>query len=241
MTSGQVAARRSREAVRRRDGGRRDQPRHAIGRVLLAPRPVRLRQDHHVAADRGVRTPGRGPDPARRRGHGADAAAQAQRQHGLPELRPVPAPHGRRERRVRAPLPGRLEAGSEDEGGRRARAGPAPGPRASAPLAALGRPAAAGGAREGADPEPGGAPARRAAGRARRQAPQGAADRAEGAPGGDRHHVHLRDPRPGGSAHDVGPARGDEQRSGGADRLALGRLRGAGAPRTSPTSWASRT
>ncbi len=105
----------------------------ALGRVLLAARPLGLRQDDHAPADRRVRTAGRGPDPARRRGHGADAAAQAQRQHGLPELRAVPAPHGRGERRVRPALPGRLEAGGEDEGGRRARARPAPGLERGAP------------------------------------------------------------------------------------------------------------
>ena len=54
--------------------------------------------------------------------------------------------------------------------------------------------------------QPRGAPARRAARRARREAAKGAPDRAEGAAAAGRDHVHLRDPRPGGGAHDVRPA-----------------------------------
>ena len=38
------------------------------------------------------------------------------------------------------------------------------------------------------------------------------------------HHVHLRDPRPGRSPHDVGPHRGHERGPGGADRDAGGDL-----------------
>ena len=66
----------------------------------------------------GFERPDGGSDPPRRRRHGADAAAQAEREHRLPELRPVPAPHRREERGVRPPVPGRLE-------GRDARSGSA--------------------------------------------------------------------------------------------------------------------
>ena len=128
---------------------------------------------------------------------------------------------------VRPAVPGGLEAGGEEEGGRRARAGPALGVRAPAALAALGWPAAARRARARADPQPGRPVARRAARSARRQAAEGAADRAEGAPGGDRHHVRLRHARPGGGAHDVGPPRRDEQRPGRAVGDAVGGVRGA--------------
>ena len=64
-------------------------------RVLHDARPVGLRQDDHAAADRRLRAARRGRDPARRRRHVAHAAAQAARQHGLPELRAVPAHDGR--------------------------------------------------------------------------------------------------------------------------------------------------
>ena len=40
----------------------------------------------------GLRAADRGRDPAGRRGHGLHAAAQAEREHGVPELRAVPAP-----------------------------------------------------------------------------------------------------------------------------------------------------
>ena len=46
---------------------------------------------------------------------------------------------------------------------------------------------------------------RRAARGARPQAPRGDADRAQGDPAAGRDHVHLRDPRPGGGAHDERP------------------------------------
>ncbi len=76
-------------------------------------------------------------------------------------------------------------------------------------VAALRRTAAAG----GAGPRPGAEPkvllARRAAVGARSEAAQGHADRAEAHPARDRHHLHLRHPRPGRGADHVGPDRGD--------------------------------
>ena len=89
---------------------------------------------------------------------------------------------------------------------------------------ALRRPAAAGGAGAGAGQLPQRAPARRAARRARPEAAPGDADRAEADPARGRHHLHLRDPRPGRGADDVGPDRGDERGPGRADRLARGDL-----------------
>ena len=62
-------------------------------------------------------------------------------------------------------------------------------------------------------PQPEGAAARRAALGARLQAPQGDADRAEAAAARDRHHLHLRHPRPGGGADHVRPDRGDVSRA----------------------------
>ena len=72
------------------------------GAFLLAAGAFRLRQDHHAAADRGLRDADRGRGPAERRGGQPSQAVRAQRQHGLPELRAVSAPDGARERRVRA-------------------------------------------------------------------------------------------------------------------------------------------
>ena len=121
------------------------------------------------------------------------------------------------------------------------RAGPDVAVREAAPEPALGRPAAARRARPRPDPEPEGAPAGRAARRPRRQAPQAPADRAEGPAGRGRHHVHLRDARPGGGPHDVRPHRGDvagPRRAGrGARRRSTSRPR----PPTWPTSSGCRT
>ena len=67
---------------------------------------------------------------------------------------------------------------------------------------------------------------RRAARRARPQAPQAAPDRAQAHPDGRRDHVRVRDPRPGGGAHDERPDRGDEPRA---------RSSSSGRPRSSTT------
>ena len=62
----------------------------------------------------GFERPTQRPHPARRHRRRADAAAPAQRQHGLPELRALPAPQRRRQRRLRPQVPqaaqGRAEA-----------------------------------------------------------------------------------------------------------------------------------
>ena len=60
-------------------------------------------------------------------------------------------------------------------------------------------------------------------------------------PARGRHHVPLRDARPGGGADDVRPDRGDEPGRRRADRRARGGLRAPGAPSSSPASSASRT
>ena len=85
---------------------------------------------------------------------------------------------------------------------------------------ALGRPAAARRARAGARQPAPRAAARRAARRARPQAPRGDAGRAQGHPAAGRDHVHLRDPRPGGGAHDERPDRGVQPRPDRAGRRA---------------------
>ena len=50
------------------------------------------RQDHHPAHHRGLRDPGRGLVLLPGRGHRLAPAAPAQREHGVPALRPLPAP-----------------------------------------------------------------------------------------------------------------------------------------------------
>ena len=57
-----------------------------------------------------------------------------------------------------------------------------------------------------------------------RKAPPG---RAQAGPDGGRHHVRVRDPRPGGGAHDERPDRGDVRRPGRAARDAGGAVRAA--------------
>ena len=78
------------------------QPRGRQGRVRLAARPVRLRQDHDAADDRGLRRADRGAIALD--GQDLDRVPPAKRgaRHRIPELRAVPAHDGGRECRVRA-------------------------------------------------------------------------------------------------------------------------------------------
>ena len=197
------------------------------GRVLHAARPVRLREDDDAADDRRLRAADERPDHARRHRRRARPAAPAQRQHGVPELRAVPAPRRGQERRVRAQVPeGRQERAGQARGaGARARQPD----RVRAPQGrpALRRPAAAGRAGAGARAAAARAAARRAARRARRQAAQDPPGRAQGAAVGARDHVRVRHPRSGGGAHDERPDRGDEQGPGRAGGVAAVDLRGA--------------
>src|SRR5205085_1272954 len=78
----------------------------------------------------------------------------------------------------------------------------------TAARAAFRRAAATGGASPGSRAEPRGAAARRTPRRARRQAPKGPPARAQDVAGGGGGHVRLRDARPGGGPHHVGPDRG---------------------------------
>ena len=92
------------QALRRRHRRRPHEPAHRPRRVLQPPRPVRLRQDHDAPDDRRLRAADRGRDPARRTADRRRPAVPAQRQHGLPALRAVPA-HGRRPERRLRPAP----------------------------------------------------------------------------------------------------------------------------------------
>ena len=113
------------QVVRRVHGRRRPRPRRTARVVLRAARPVRLRQDHDAADGRRPRDADRGHDHARRPGHHLRQAVPAAGQHGLPELRAVPAPRHPRERRVRpqaAQVVRRRHPGPRDARAGRARA-----------------------------------------------------------------------------------------------------------------------
>ena len=220
------AARGPDQAVRRGRGRGRHRPRHPLGRVLLHPGPVRVRQDHHPPPGGRLRGAHEWQHPARRRGRGPQAAAPAQREHRLPELRPLPVPVGGRQRRLRTALPEAGQGRVGPTGGCGPGAGPAGGVREAPPGPAVRRPAAAGGPGPGPGPQPVGPPARRAAGRPRRQAAADPAGRAQGPPGDGRDHLPLRDPRPGGGPDHVRPPGRDGGRQGGPGRHPGGGLRG---------------
>ncbi len=108
-------------------------------------------------------------------------------------------------------------------------------------VAALRRPASARRARARHGRRAQSAAAGRAARRPRPQAPRADAGRAEADPARDRHHVHLRDARPGGGAHALRPDRRVQRRTHRAARHAARALRGSRHPASSPTSSAPRT
>ena len=87
---------------RRGARGRRRVVHDRARRVLRHARAVGLGQDHLPAAGRGLRRAGSRAGAARRAGRLARPALRAQRQHGVPGLRAVPAHDGAGERGVRA-------------------------------------------------------------------------------------------------------------------------------------------
>ena len=103
------------------DGRRRPhQPRGPRRRVLQPARPVGLRQDDDPPDDRRVRAADVRPDRAPGPGRDVAAAVQAERQHRLPELRPLPPPDDLRERRLRAAPEGRQGHRGQEPGHRHA-------------------------------------------------------------------------------------------------------------------------
>ena len=154
------------------------------------------------------------------------AAVQAQRQHRLPAVRPVPAHDRGRQRRASAPQSKKsTQSEYESSVARDARRRPAGRVRRPQAGAALRWSAAARRPRPRARQLPERAAARRAARRARPQAARGDAVRAEADPARGRHHVRVRHPRPGRGADDERPDRRDERGSGRADRHPRGDLR----------------
>ena len=166
---------------------------------------------------------------------------QAQRQHGVPELRALRAPRRREQRRLRAQRRKVAKAEIERRVGEALELVQLGGRGEDEAARALRRAEAARRARARAGQPPVGAAARRAARRPRPQAAQADAGRAQGDPARGRDHVRLRDPRPGGGADDVRPDRGHERRRRAAVRHARGGLRASRTSRSSPASSASRT
>ncbi len=135
---------------------------HQPGRVrrgvLLAARSLGLWQDHDAAHDRRLRGTDQRPHRAPGPGRDVAAAVQAQREHRVPELRPVPAPDHLRERGLRAPAAQGRRCGDQAAGTGDAGAGGAARLRQAQAGPDLGWPGTARGPRPGAHQ-----PARRAA------------------------------------------------------------------------------
>ena len=98
-------ARRGPQGVRRLRGRRTRQLLDRPGRVLRHARAVRLRQDDDAEDDRRLRATHLRPGAAQRRGREPGPALQAQRQHGLPAVRAVPAHERLRQRALRTAQP----------------------------------------------------------------------------------------------------------------------------------------
>ena len=139
----------------------------------------------------------------------------------------VPAHVGVGQRRVRAQ--GQEGRGRRDQAARRrvARRGAADRLRPPQAESAVRRSAATGRARACARELPERAAARRTPGRTRPEVAPGDAARVEAHPARGRHHVRVRDPRPGRGAHDERPDRRDERGPRRADRRTPGDLRRA--------------
>ena len=176
----------------------------------------------------GLETIRRRQHPDRGHREHPPGAAAAQRRLRLPALRGVQAPHGARQRRLRAgdpqapqgrdPRPGDGPAPPRAPGAvRRPQAGPA----LRRPAAAYRpRPRAGGGAE---DPAP-----RRTLRRPRRQGTQGAARLAAPPARRGAGHHRVRHPRPGGGAGGLRRDRGDQRGTGRAGRLPRRALRRPG-------------
>ena len=111
------------EAVRRRRRGRRPLAPGPAGGVPVAPGPLGLREDHHPADAGRLRGADGGPDLHLGPGRPGHAAAQAEREHRVPALRPLPAHERRRERRLRPPPEEGGQVRDRAEGGRGPRDG----------------------------------------------------------------------------------------------------------------------
>ena len=215
-----------------------DRPLARDGRVRLAARAERLRQDDG-APPRGRLRPARlGADRRRRQGHHGQAAQQARHGHGLPGLQPVPEHDRRAERRLRAQDPAQGQGRPAEAGRRAARARRARRRGQALPAPALRRHAAARRARPRARDRAERAAPRRAALGARREGARAAARGDPPHPARARDHDDLRHARPGGGALDLRPRRGDVRRQDRAGRVARRRCTAARRRRSSRSSSA---
>ena len=170
-----------------------------------------------------------------------EGAPGAQPGHGVPELRPLPAPHAcTRTSPSRCGCAEALRRRDPHQGRRRGRHAGAEGPPGAQAEPALRRAAPAGGHGPGHRPGGRGVPVRRAAVQPRRQAagPDAHRDLPAAAPAGDHHR--LRHPRPD-RGHDPGrPGGGPAQGAAPAGRHPAGALRRARSTCSSPASSARR-
>src|SRR5215211_3693848 len=158
--------------------GRRPLARHLRGRVLLAARSERVRQDNDAAHDRRLRRTDRGRYLRRRGPDARGTSLQEAGKHRLPVLRHFPPPQRLRQRGLRAAAGRETETRDPAEGRRSLRDGAATGLREAQALTALRRPAAACRSGEGAHQPAEGVAPRRASWRAGPQAAQGTSARA---------------------------------------------------------------
>ena len=228
----------------RRRRGRLDRPRGRRRRVLRDARSVGLGQDHRAADDRRLRDADRRHGRARRpRRHPTTPPFDRDVNTVFQDYALFPHMTVRAERRLR---PDGQEGRQGASGCQRADEALATvrlegfGDAATQP--ALRWPAAAGGARPRAGQPAQGAAARRAARRARPQAARADAGRAQGDPARRRHHLPVRDPRPGGGADDERPDRRVQRRPRSSRSGRRGEVyERPGVRRSSPASSARRT
>ena len=198
------------------------------GEFMVARRAVRLREDDGAADAGGAGGDRRGRGPDRRPRRQRHPAEGSRRRDGVPELRPVPVPHRRREHRLPAPHRGRQEDRARQAGRRGRRAARAGGPARPQAGPALRRPAPARRDGTGDHPPAERLPDGRAALEPGREAARPDARRHRGPAAAARHDHGLRHARPG-RGDDARPScRGAQGRAAAAVRRAARALRAAG-------------
>jgi hypothetical protein len=196
--------------LRRLRGGEERQLRGGKRRVLHPAGAVGLRQDHHPAHGRRLRSPGCGAILAGRARPGRHAGGKATHPHRVPELRPVSPSHRGPERGL-SPAHGEgggsgteAPSGRNPGAGASGRAGRALSPRD------FRRPETAGGPGAGPGQQTAPAAAGRAPGRPGPEAARGDAAGTDQAAAGGGRHLRVRHPCPARGPGPVAPHRGHE-------------------------------